>query len=128
MKGSYVLILYLREGKKIGVGKLGEIYFEGGYYAYVGSALGGIKRHLREEKRMKWHIDYLAREAKILEVWYKEGEEREECIIAGRLREKFKFIKNFGSSDCKCESHLFYSSSIDKFQKILKAYGMKRMG
>jgi len=54
MKGTYVLILILPERKKIDVGALGEINFEPGYYAYVGSALGGMEgrigRHLKRGK------------------------------------------------------------------------------
>ena len=61
-KGVYVLIIHLSQERDIVVGKLGELSFKKGYYAYVGSALGGlegrIKRHFRKEKKAHWHIDY----------------------------------------------------------------------
>ena len=41
-------------------------------YVYTGSARGGLEariaRRRRREKRMRWHIDYLLREARIIEV------------------------------------------------------------
>ena len=131
MKGTYVLILILPERKKIDVGALGEIDFEPGYYAYVGSALGGMEgrigRHLKRGKRMRWHIDYLREEADVEEIWYMPGERREECRIAEIFRRMgFDFIPNFGSSDCRCRSHLFYSSSIKNLREALKKTGMKK--
>ena len=112
MKGSYVLLIELKQDKKISVGKLGNIFFYKGYYAYVGSALNGleqrINRHLRSEKKMHWHIDYLLKNAEIVDVFYKESSERQECKISKKLDKDFLSIPNFGSSDCKCKSHLFY--------------------
>jgi len=47
------------------------------------------------------------------EVWIKKGEQAE-CKIATEFRccSDFSFspVKGFGSSDCKCLSHLFYFS------------------
>jgi len=45
MKGSYILLIKLDEDKDIQIGKLGNISFKKGYYAYVGSALNGLARH-----------------------------------------------------------------------------------
>ncbi len=129
MKGTYVLILRLLKNKTIHVGALGEINFRRGYYAYVGSAMGGIEarieRHLRKEKKMRWHIDYLRKEADIVEIWYMEGM-KEECRIAGIFNKRFPSIPNFGSTDCRCKSHLFYAAEIKKFHEVLKEE-MKRM-
>ncbi len=106
------------------VGALGKLKFPKGHYAYVGSALNNlekrVERHLRKEKKIKWHIDYLLRKGKVKEVYYKKGNQREECKIARKLAKKFNSIKNFGSSDCQCSSHLFYS----KDQKNLR-FGAK---
>lgn len=127
VKGSYVLIIKLDERKKIKVGSLGSIEFKPGYYAYIGSAMNGIenrvRRHLREEKKIRWHIDYLLQHARVDEVYYKEGEEKEECRIASLFN--MHYIPKFGSSDCNCKSHLFYSDNKEEIKKVVKKAGMK---
>jgi len=114
MKGSYILIIKLKENKTIQVGKLGKICFKKGFYLYVGSALNSlekrIQRHLRHDKKTHWHIDYLLHYSKIINVFYKENNKREECNIVKKLDKKLSSITGFGCSDCKCDSHLFYSS------------------
>ncbi len=114
MKGSYVLILEMDRDSYIQIGKLGKIYFRKGYYAYVGSAMNGIERrvsrHLSDDKKkLHWHIDYLLRFANIVDVFYKESNRKEECRIAKEFSKKFTSIYGFGSSDCRCRSHLFFS-------------------
>ncbi len=111
MTGSYVLLIRLDEPRRIQVGALGELRFEAGGYAYVGSAMGGldrrIARHLRDRKRMHWHIDYLLAEAEVIDVIRVESHEPLECAIAGALAESIDCVPGFGSSDCACLSHLF---------------------
>ncbi len=111
MKGSYVLIIENKKDQNICVGKLGNILFKKGFYAYVGSALnsleGRINRHKRTDKKFHWHVDYLLDKTEIVEVFYKENNDKEECVIAKSFS-KFDSIKGFGCSDCKCQSHLFY--------------------
>jgi len=120
MKGIYVLLIRLRDDTKIDVGKLGTIEFSAGFYAYVGSALNGlegrIKRHLRMDKKKHWHIDYLLEVASVEEVMYAETEERVECEMADNLV-NFETVNKFGSSDCRCKSHLFFSADLE----VLKA-------
>ncbi len=124
MKGTYVLIIENSRDKEIEIGKLGRIGFKRGFYAYVGSALSGleqrIERHLRREKRLHWHIDYLLTDpdVKVTCTIYKESTKREECEIAARLQMQFEAISGFGCSDCKCESHLFFSDSYDRLFEV----------
>ncbi len=128
MKGSYVLLSYLCERKKIIIGKLGRIEFNSGWYAYVGSALnslpGRINRHLRNNKKFHWHIDYFLQHATIKAVYYKENIKREECMIATEFSKHCNQITDFGCSDCGCQSHFFYASKkqllhiIDHFEMI----------
>ncbi len=112
MKGVYCLVIYLEKDRELEIGALGTIKFMSGYYLYVGSAQSGlearINRHMREQKRVHWHIDYLLRYSKIIDVWIKEGDKDEECSCAHQLEEYFDQVKNFGCSDCNCSSHLFY--------------------
>ena len=112
-KGSYFLLITLEKDTTIQVGKLGEFRFSEGYYLYAGSALGGIdsriRRHLRSDKKMHWHIDYLMEHARIVEVWYMLSEERLECFlvqVAQALPQARMPVQGFGSSDCRCPSHL----------------------
>ena len=124
MKGSYCLIIKVKKGEEIGIGKLGLIHFKPGYYVYVGSAMNGlekrINRHIRQNKKLFWHIDYLLanKNVEIVDVKKRESDFKEECKIASRMNDKW--IKGFGSSDCKCESHLFYFSKLDKAEKAVE--------
>jgi len=115
----------LANDKKISVGKLEKIKFSRGYYLYVGSALNGleqrIKRHIRNQKKMYWHIDYLLQNAKIVDIFYKESERKEECKIAQKFNQYVSLVPGFGCSDCRCKSHLFYGSKkeiIDVIEKL----------
>lgn len=114
MKGSYILLIKLDQEKNIKIGKRGLIKFQLGYYVYVGSALNSlnrrINRHLNTLKKIHWHIDYLLTEAKIVDVFYSESNEREECKIANIFYKNLVSINGFGCSDCKCDSHLFYGN------------------
>ncbi len=107
---SYVLILYCNEEKIIAVGSLGRIRFKKGYYYYVGSANSGIhriKRHFRKEKKRRWHIDYIVSHMVVVGSIMRKDYE---CELAEKI--KLEFVPKFGSSDCKCESHLFYSPTL----------------
>ena len=112
MRGSYLLLMELKNDKKISVGKLGEIKFNKGIYVYVGSALNGldqrIQRHLRKNKKIHWHIDYLLKYTDLVDVFYTESMVRKECTIANELEKELLSVQDFGCSDCRCESHLFY--------------------
>jgi len=113
LKGSYILLIELSEEQIITIGSLKAIYFPGGYYAYVGSAMGGFKPrlsyYLRGNKKPRWHIDYLLEKASIADIILCETEERIECTIAQALKGQFDSIPGFGTSDCKCNSHLFFT-------------------
>lgn len=79
-KGTYALIVELKEEEEIEVGRLGVLSFKRGYYAYIGSAMGGldgrIGRHLRKDKNKHWHIDYLLEKGAVRTVFLWKGKER----------------------------------------------------
>ena len=113
MKGTYCLIINLNNTSKIKIGKkLGKIDFDKGYYVYVGSAMNSLKsrinRHLSDEKKMHWHIDYFLKESEIEEVIFNESTEKIECGLSHYISKKATGTKGFGCSDCECESHLYY--------------------
>lgn len=121
MKGSYVLLVELAESRPIRVGRLGLCVFPRGYYAYVGSALNGIKArvgyHLRENKKPRWHIDYLLQQAAIRRIVFCQSEEGIECRLAQSLSKDFPPVPGFGSSDCKCRGHLYFDVAGDRLEK-----------
>ena len=121
-RGSYVLLLAMERSMRLTVGKLGTFDFPLGYYLYFGSALGGIearvRRHLSGNGKHHWHIDFLADEAPVVDVWSAAGPGRLECIwarTAMALPETTIPAAGFGSSDCSCRAHLVhltYSKSV----------------
>ena len=128
MNGSYLLLVKLSTGKDILIGKLGYIYFPKALYAYVGSAMNGFKarlaHHLKEEKKPHWHIDYLLNEADVWEILLYPSKQREECVLAGALAGGFESIPGFGSSDCRCKSHLYFGDSEHSMkEKIVQVVG-----
>lgn len=114
LKGTYCLIISLEQDSKIKVGKLGRIDFKNGYYVYVGSALnsleGRIKRHINDHKKLFWHVDYLLanKNAKIVDVLFVVSDIKWECKLASQISGEGFQVNDFGCSDCKCNSHLFY--------------------
>jgi Uri superfamily endonuclease len=119
--GSYVLVLRLAGPVCLTIGKLGEFKFDPGWYYYCGSAMGGLRgrisSHLKRSQRLHWHIDYLSASitgAVIEEIWWVEGSTWRECDWAealGNLPQTLHLVAGFGSSDCRCKSHLIYSPS-----------------
>lgn len=121
--GVYLLLIELLDAREIEVGRLGRIEFKIGYYVYVGSGRRGLKkrieRHLRKGKRIHWHIDYLLKFSRVIEAIPIETEKSLECKLAGELGKKLQPIRGFGSSDCKCPSHLFYSPSLNRLRDTI---------
>ena len=116
VRGTYALLVQVPYELTLSVGELGTLSFKPGYYAYIGSALGGLEqrvgRHLREEKKIYWHIDHLLIHARAVDVVVARSEELKECAVAGELAKNLPGTRGFGSSDCKCDSHLFYSPDL----------------
>ena len=131
--GSYLLIMHLQE--KTYIPKF-STYFSSGYYVYVGSAqknlLQRIARHKRKKKTLKWHIDYLLLKAHLQNSIPIVSSQKLECKIAKDLSQICdKVILNFGASDCKCSSHLFYFANPplqkEEFQNLLIYYRIDRI-
>jgi sugar fermentation stimulation protein A len=130
-KGVYLLLLYLRNRECLVVGRLGEISFAAGYYAYLGSAMGGFRarlcRHLRKEKKPHWHVDYLLQKAPISRILLCESAEKIECRVALALAHVFPAVAEFGASDCRSASHLFYAGEPEELTAVavavLASYG-----
>ena len=123
-RGCYFLLLKLVKKEKIVVGKTGLRSFFEGFYIYVGSSMNGfksrVKRHIKNKKKFHWHIDYLLAKALIENIVCIESDKRIECKLAGDLSKLFKSIPNFGASDCKCSSHLFFTKNRTIFDRNIR--------
>lgn len=119
MRGIYVLIISVNNPITVKVGALGNLFFQEGFYAYVGSAQNNlelrVKRHLKRNKKKFWHIDYLLTEktAAVKQVLFTDGDKKQECQIANLINQKAIAINGFGCSDCKCTAHLFYGKNFN---------------
>jgi Uri superfamily endonuclease len=126
-KGTYALVLHLEHREEIAVGKLGTFIFPAGYYLYVGSALGPgglearLARHRRRDKKLRWHIDYLLEHAQLVEVWSTASTTKLECLWAQAARKlpgSEMPVPGFGSSDCRCPSHLIYLAEKPTYEEF----------
>jgi Uri superfamily endonuclease len=110
----YAIFLEIESNRLIQVGKLGEFLFQRGTYIYVGSAKRHIEKRIerlkRLHKRFRWHFDYLRPFGDITKIITYESS-LEECQLSDKLRKDYNGeypVKGFGSSDCKCRSHLIF--------------------
>lgn len=130
LKGCYALLMKLKNDTVIEVGALGPLHFPSGHYLYIGSAQNGIegrvRRHLRKEKKLHWHIDYFLKRANVSALYYKETKRSLECQLAEKLSKRFEVVPLFGSSDCKCKGHLFYGI-YEEFMDSVSKMGMRKL-
>lgn len=112
MKGCYCLIINLEKNSEIEIGKkLGKTKFKKGHYVYIGSAMNSLEsrlnRHLSDDKKLHWHIDYLLKKSEITDIIFNENK-KVECDLSQYMSTKTTGVEDFGCSDCDCESHLYY--------------------
>jgi sugar fermentation stimulation protein A len=133
-RGSYLLVLGFERDQLVRAGRLGSMPFQKGHYIYVGSAMTNltarIERHKRMRKKEHWHIDYLTRAADSMVALPIRSSRREECSIAESLSSILAHgPAGFGSSDCGCKSHLFWSKDnplhAEAFHDVLQRYRMR---
>jgi sugar fermentation stimulation protein A len=132
-RGSYLLIVEVSRKTRLQAGKLAPGNFREGCYVYVGSAMGDLSarlaRHQRKTKKLRWHIDYLTAEADRIIALPIRSSQRLECRIAQALSSTLESGPGgFGSSDCRCATHLFFSPanplhSAD-FHRVLQRFRM----
>ena len=116
--GTYILCLHLDTSIAVNIGKLGTQTFNMGHYFYVGSAFGpgGVaarcRHHINIAHKPRWHIDYLRRHCRLSCIVFNTQKKHLEHAWAKQLLDNPGLavaIRNFGSSDCDCVTHLFYS-------------------
>ncbi len=107
---SYSLFIRVKKTQNITVGRFGRFEFTAGNYIYSGSALRNIlarlNRHLRKEKKLRWHIDYLL-DAETVEIFKIVVSTTPECELVAAGGGTI-IVPGFGASDCRsgCGSHL----------------------
>jgi len=112
--GAYVLFIALNETLTLSGTSLGSRMIVPGRYAYCGSAYGPgglrarLRRHLRREKALRWHIDHLTAAGRIFALGLAPG--GQECALFEDLSRGPDVevpLAGFGSSDCaSCPAHL----------------------
>jgi sugar fermentation stimulation protein A len=132
-RGSYLLIVAISRRTRLQAGGLAPRNFPKGYYVYVGSAMSDLSarlaRHQRKNKKLHWHIDFLTAAADRIVPLPIRSSERLECGIAEALSATLEpGPGGFGSSDCRCATHLFFSPadplhSVD-FHQVLQRFRM----
>ncbi|MBD3224612.1 MAG: DUF123 domain-containing protein [Caldithrix sp.] len=107
---SYQLFLEVNKDLSIFIGALGFVQIPAGSYVYTGSARRNIderiKRHLNNNKKLHWHIDYLLTNPHVhISTILKS--ELEECALNQQV-EGIIITDRFGAGDCikNCKSHL----------------------
>ena len=109
---TYQLHIKVTRPLSLTVGRLGHFSLPAGNYVYTGSARqhleARIARHLRQEKNLRWHIDWLLTAPGVRVVAVTRSK-LAECVLNQRTGGT-TLVPGFGASDCRkrCNSHLRY--------------------
>ena len=109
---TYQLKIEIAHPVTVTVGRLGKFLFPAGRYVYTGSAKRNfearIARHMRTEKILRWHIDWLLA-APGVGITGVRRSIKDECVLNQSIRGSV-VAPGFGASDCRegCGSHLRY--------------------
>jgi Uri superfamily endonuclease len=119
--GLYLLLLEVAAPVVVTVGRLGTYDFPAGRYVYVGSARRGLRaraeRHLRREKPLRWHIDYLTTHPGVRTIGAvlvpAPPRRLTECRLVQGVRRAHgarAVVARFGAGDCRagCAAHLWW--------------------
>lgn len=107
---SYQLRIRVNKAICVAIGALGRHHFPQGEYVYTGSAKrhlhARLARHLRPEKKLRWHIDYLLAHPAVCIVSVTTSNQAE-CDWNRQMKGDAP-VAGFGASDCRsgCGAHL----------------------
>ncbi len=113
ISGAYGLLIDVARPVRLSMARR-AVTLPAGRYLYAGSAWGprGIRarvgRHLRKEKKIRWHVDNLTNRHGVVMVLVVPG--GQECALVTAICAWSGVetpVPGFGSSDCRtCQSHL----------------------
>ncbi|MFH1751891.1 MAG: GIY-YIG nuclease family protein [archaeon] len=124
--GAYLLILYNKRNQNLKIGKNHSFLFPKGFLVYVGSAMNSldkrIARHLKKQKKLFWHIDFLTtnKNIEVIQVLAFPSKKRSECNLNSKVKAlSDSSFAGFGCSDCKCNAHLhfFIENPLNSFKQ-----------
>jgi len=133
VNGTYLLFISVLQNTVVSIGSLRRVTFRRGTYLYIGRSktnlAARVARHYRKEKRLFWHIDYLLsrKGTEIKEAWAGSG--LRECELARKisLLPSIQLVrKGFGSSDCRCPGHLFYTDRERGVKTLLRKLNFEK--
>ncbi|MEM1509811.1 MAG: GIY-YIG nuclease family protein [Thermofilaceae archaeon] len=122
--GVYALVIIVLNEIELKTRRF-ELRLRPGCYVYIGSARGPgglaarISRHLKLNKKVRWHIDHLTTKSVAIHYIVFSFNISTECPLTPQLELLgFKHcVKGFGNTDCKarCTSHLLrFDGGIDE--------------
>jgi Uri superfamily endonuclease len=124
-KGAYVLLFKLDLALEVTL-RTRRVVLEPGTYGYCGSAMGPggldarIKRHLRRDKKVHWHVDQVTTQVPVSRAGT--TSRLSECDLVKRVLQSSAStipVPGFGSSDCKvCASHFLKFESERAFDDL----------
>ena len=113
-KGAYALVIQLANNLPIALPRRPPTMLPTGRYVYCGSAYGPgglagrVRRHLRQDRSQRWHVDRLTAVGTVIALGLAPG--GSECALLSQIQELPGVelpIPGFGSSDCRlCPAHL----------------------
>jgi len=131
--GIYVLEIFAKKSFRVNSRKFKDTIFKNGFYYYVGSAQKNLKsrinRHLKKEKNLHWHIDYItaipANTISNIYLFFEKGKDFECSLVQDLLKNTSLYspVKGFGNSDCSiCDSHLLYAEKQIVYSHFSRLY------
>ena len=130
LRGAYLLVFKSDTTESIAVGRMGLLEMVTGYYLYVGSAFGSgglrarVRHHCGVSQRPHWHLDYIRPRLSLHTVWYSTEAHRLEHAWADSMYYTMQMpipMPGLGATDCKCNSHFFYSEERPDEARLHKA-------
>jgi len=114
--GCYLLLYRNRRRFSADIGALGRRVFPRGFYVYVGSGMRSlfsrIGYHQRKSEKRHWHLDYIKDRFSFLSDIPIVTSSNRECDLSRKILENGGIgIDGFGSTDCRCNSHLYFFES-----------------
>lgn len=113
-RGAYAMVIDLTRPLVLEIPRYAGSILPAGRYVYCGSAYGAggiagrVRRHLRADKKLRWHVDHLTHAGTVVDVMPVIGG-RECALLAAVLTTPGAHVplRRFGSMDClSCPAHL----------------------